>query len=170
MNSGIHGEYGWVEISEASLHFVDLVLGSHRGSHLYITSFDSGPITPSKDEKAQGWYSQGEVMVSPRLDEGTTVPYDNFDEWYFFEKSVSFPPDHEIFVNYGGFSLVPVEKHLKNFDPSWEQDALEWLRPLQERFWEQLSRLDPTTFVAMGDRDIVVSKNESLLGRLREGA
>jgi hypothetical protein len=170
IKSGTHGKYGWVELDETSLHLVNLILTAHKGLRLYITSFDSGPIHPTKEEIRQGWASHGQVMESPVLEKSTIVPYDNFDEWYFFGQSIPFPLDQEVFVNYGGFSLVPVEIQLENFDPSWERDALEWLKPVQERFWAQITRIDPLTYVAMGDRDLVVSKNTSLLASICENA
>ena len=170
MKSDVRGKYGWVELEETHLQFVSLILSAHSSFRLYITSFDSGAISPTEEEREKGWKSQGGVMVSPKLEQGTIVPYDNFDEWYFFEEAVVFPAEHEVFVNYGGFSLVPVEKQLKDFDPSWERVAMESLRSAQERFWAQVTRFDPATYVSMGDRNIVVSKNRGLLERIRESA
>jgi hypothetical protein len=167
MISGVHKQYHWVEIDDPVLGFVEEVLSANSGNHLYITAFDSGHISPSEEEAKKGWISQGEVMVSPRLGNDTEVPYDNFDEWYFFPSLVNFPENQEVFVNYGRFSLVPVEEQLKSFDPTWEHDSLDWLQPLQDQFWEQITRLEPETYVAMGDRDIVVSKNLSLVERIR---
>ncbi len=167
MRGGIHKHYHWLEIDEPVLGFVEEVLNANSGNYLYITAFDSGSLAPSEEEKKKGWGSQGKVMISPRLGKNTEVPYDNFDEWYFFPILVNFPEEQEVFVNYGRFSLVPVEEQLKGFDPTWERDSLDWLRALQDQFWEQIMRLEPETYVSMGDRDIVVSKNLSLLERIR---
>ena len=73
-------------------------------------------------------------------------------------------------MDYGGFSLVPVDKQLENFDPTWERDVLNWLRPIQRRFWDQLKKLNPETYVLMGDRNIIVSKKVRLLETLRKNA
>ena len=52
-------------------------------------------------------------MVSPPLAEGLDIPLDQYDEWYFLDE----PPHHEwrpeVFVNYGGFTLVAIEEIYK---------------------------------------------------------
>ncbi|WOX04936.1 hypothetical protein [Microbulbifer pacificus] len=167
MIRGIYEQYCWLEVDEPVLGFVGEVLNANSGNHLYITAFDSGHISPAEEESKKGWVSQGEVMVSPRLGRNTEVPYDNFDEWYFFPSLINFPKEQKVFVNYGRFSLVPVKEQLKRFDSTWGPDSLDWLQSLQDQFWEQIMRLEPETYVAMGDRGIVVSKNLPLLERIR---
>ena len=149
MKSGVKGKYRWLEFNESHLNFVEEIIKSQAGAILYITSFDSGPIFPSEKEKNEGWFSQDQIMVSPKLKIGIEIPYDNYDEWYFFDKLIEFPSEQEVFVNYFGFSLVPVDEQLKDFDPTWEHDALDWLRPIQKRFWNQIVTLEPLTYVAM---------------------
>lgn len=105
-------------------------------------------------------------MVSPSIDSRLEVSYDNYDEWYFFEVPTELPDDIENFVNYGGFSLVPVDEQLKEFDPTWERDSIDCLRSTQQRFWSQISKFNPETYVSMGDKDIIVTKKEHLLEKL----
>ena len=76
-----------------------------------------------------------------------------FSEWYLSNDKLLFPKNIERFVNYSGFNLSPEFK-----------DNLE----IQTKFWKQLININPTTFVAIGDNDIVVSKNEKLIGYIAE--
>ena len=163
MKTGRFKIYQWVEFTENQLHLVKDVIENHIGMFLHIKSFDSGPISPTEEEIKQGWQLLGNILVSPTIDSKLEVPYDNFDEWYFFEAPTKLPDDIEDFVNYGSFSLVPVDQQLKEFDPTWERDSIDWLRPIQQRFWSQVSKLNPETYVSMGDKDIIVTKNEHLL-------
>ena len=82
MKSDVRGKYGWVELEETHLQFVSLILSAHSSFRLYITSFDSGAISPTEEERDKGWKAQGGVIVSPNLERGTIVPCDNFDDWY----------------------------------------------------------------------------------------
>ena len=41
---------------------------------------------------------------------------------------------------------------------------------IQERFWAQMERVDPVSYIAMGDLDVVVSKRREFIENLRAGA
>ena len=73
-------------------------------------------------------------------------------------------------MNYGGFTLVPIEEIYKTFDPTWERGGLNYLVPIQDRFWSQMERVDPVSYIAMGDHDVVVSKRREFIEQLRAGA
>ncbi len=163
MKSGKYKEYYWLVSSEALWSIEKLVVAYHEDRKLGITSFDSGPLKPTEEEKHLGWKFENEVMYSPRLKEGLEIPHDQYDEWYI-DSDLELPTEGlEVFVNYGGFSLVPPEESYKEFDPSWEKGTLDFLKPIQIRFWAQIEKLDPETFVAVGDNDVVVSKSKNFI-------
>jgi hypothetical protein len=166
--SGTHGDYTWIELVEKPWELVDLLLTHHRGCYLYITAFDSGRITPSEEDSKAGWSLQGEVMVSPPMYEDLHLPANGYDEWYVFDRRIDFPQERQVFVNYGRFSLEPVDEQLKRFDSSWEHDALDWMRPLQDQFWKQMELLNPTSYVAMGEKDLIVTKNKAFGNALKD--
>ena len=168
--TGSHGEYSWLVSGSQIWSLTDLVLRFHRGLRLCITCFDSGPLRLVDEEIAQGWTTQGQVTISPPLIEGMSIPHDQYDEWYLLDTPRFEKPDIEVFVNYGGLTLVAPAETCKTFDPTWERMGLDWLAGVQERFWLQLERLQPASYVAVGDNDIVVSRNHRFVQSVREAA
>ena len=166
VQSGQHGRFHWLVGSSSLPSPMELTVRYHPALRLCITAFDGGPIRPSPEEQAEGWMVRGEVMVSPPLAEGLDIPHDGYDEWYLLDEPPSSGWQPEVFVNYGGFTLVPTEVLYKSYDPSWDRHGLNWLDPIQKRFWEQLERLNPVSFIAMGDYDVVVSRRREFIERL----
>jgi hypothetical protein len=109
-------------------------------------------------------------MVSPPLDAALVIPYDQYDEWYLLDEPPHPGWEPEVFVNYGGFTLLPIEEIYKTFDPTCERGGLDYLVPIQERFWAQIERVDPVSYIATGDLDVVVSKRREFIEHLRAGA
>jgi hypothetical protein len=109
-------------------------------------------------------------MVSPPLAEGLDIPLDQYDEWYFLDEPPRPEWRPEVFVNYGGFTLLPVEEIYKTYDPTWDKHGLDYLVPIQERFWAEVEQVDPISYIAMGDQDVVVSKRREFIEQLRAGS
>ena len=131
---------------------IDVLLREHVGQHLWITTFDSGTITPEPEELTFGWATVETAMVSPPIHLGLEIPQDQYDEWYIFEDASPRLGSFERFINFGGFSLTN--------DPAWKPE-------LQEQFWAQLERLSPLTYVGSGDNDIIVTRNLSFANALQ---
>jgi hypothetical protein len=169
VHTGNHGEYQWL-VSPQIWLLPGLVQRHHEGLYLCIAAFDSGPIKPSDDEIAQGWRLQGSILISPPLHATLYIPHAENDEWYLFSQPDMPEAVSEIFVRYGGFTLVAPEDTYKTYDPTWEKHGLEWLGPLQEQFWEQIERLNLETYVAMGENDIVVSRHQPFMDAVHKAA
>jgi hypothetical protein len=150
IRTGQRGDYSWLVSTTRIPAFTDLIIRSHLGLRLCISSFDSGPLRLTDDELAVGWTMQGTVAVSPSLNTVLEIPYDCFDEWYILN-SPEVIGDVKVFVNYVGFSL--------SASPGDFGDSAD----LRSWFWEQLERIRPESYVAMGDNDIVVSRNRLLV-------
>jgi hypothetical protein len=164
---GQKSEYQWL-VSQPEIRQLDeIVARFHLGLRLCVTSFDSGPLRLTKEEFEQGWTTQRGIVVSPPIEESLVIPHDQYDEWYVFENSHFFESDIEVFVNYGAFTLVPPIESFTDIDPTLGKSSIEWLVLAQERFWAQLQRLHPMTFVACGDNDIVVSRDNSFFEAVR---
>jgi hypothetical protein len=167
IQSGQHGRFHRLVASSSLPSLVAATIRFHPGARLCITASDSGAIRPDPQEQAEGWVAGEGVMVSPPLAEGLEIPLDQSDEWYLLDE----PPHHEwqpeVFVNYGGFTLVAIEEIYRTFDPTWDRHGLDFLVPIQERFWEQLEQVDPISYLAMGDQDVVVSKRREFIEQLR---
>ncbi len=102
-------------------------------------------------------------MVSTPLAAGVEIPWDHYDEWYILDGSPPADWVPEVFVNYGGWTVVPAEG-LGEGDDSWGDRR--GLETLQSRFWEQLGRIDPVSYVAMGCLDVFVSRQRGFIERL----
>lgn len=168
LSLGEHNGYYWL-ISPASIpSLIDTILQFHHGLRLCITSFDSGIIRPSDAEREMGWAMRGNVMVSPPLSATLEIPYDQYDEWYLLN-SPSFADDEfEVFVNYGGFTLVPLDETDTPFYSTLGKTSLDDLAPIQTRFWSQLTNIQPDTYIAMGDLDVIVSRNNNFLEQVHK--
>jgi hypothetical protein len=162
-HTGNQSGYYWLASRKEIRQLPNLSREAHQGLHVGITSFDSGPLSPVPEEEELGWTMQARVMVSPPLTNNVDIPYDNHDEWYFVERPCFDQHSIEIFVNFCGFTLAPPTE----LDATADREWIDFLNRLQERFWEQLERVRPVTYVAMGEFDIVVSQKRDFVDRVR---
>ena len=148
MFTGTRSNYYWVEWQGK---FLDALLSAFpqivMGKYLVNTSFDSSTLNLSPEDGGEGWSQHGQLAVSPRMTDGW-LPHAQYDEWYVFTSPTTFD-EYEVFVNYLGFSLRA---------PVFEE--------FQERFWWQLDRLAPESFLADGDHLICVTRDLNLFQQL----
>jgi hypothetical protein len=165
LETGERGDYRWF-VGEFEGSLVDVVVACHLGHRVAVSSFDGAVFHPTVDEVAEGWTTRGDLALSPVLRAGMDLPRDGDDEWYVFDEQSSPEWSLEVFVNLGAFTVVPVDEIERRRDPTWEAHAFDWLIPVQERFWEQISRIRPISYVAMGEKDLIVTRNHELAARL----
>jgi hypothetical protein len=156
---GTHGDYQWLSVAECDISTLlekcpEVVLGKY----LAITSIDSGTLQLTEEERQTGWSTPEDAKVfrgtswsppeyradwkvafSPRVDSIHGLPNEThdeccagFDEWNIFREP---PPilEMEAFVNWSGPWI---------YDPQWKWCA--------NRFWDQMDRLAPESYVADG--------------------
>jgi hypothetical protein len=160
---GIRQEYRWYQAADLCLGDVlAKVPGLVLDRFVVVTSFDSGALRLTESERGRGWRTVGSMAISPRIKDLSTLPHDEYDEWYVYED----PPilgAPEVFVNYGGFSLRQPELQVEQVDATWDQSSsrqrLDWLRAAQDRFWRQIDELRPETYLADGDTLICVTRS-----------
>jgi hypothetical protein len=131
-------------ITELWQKFPELVLGRH----LVNTSSDSGFLTLSNSERADGWRMVGQLAHSPKIRSTDQIPHHQYDEWLVFDHAVEVE-QFETMVNYGSFTPV-------DFD--WDEK--------RERFWEQVIRLQPLHVIAENDGGYLLSRDEGLIRRI----
>lgn len=144
---GERDNYFWVESDDRSAFLRDLLDDFPNlvmGQHLVNTSFDSGHLPLTEPETASGWTKKNRLTLSPVISSVNQIPFDQYDEWYVFKSPRTFSA-YEVFVNYGGFSVHK-----------------EALSDSAERFWKQLSVIEPQTFLSEGDNLICATKNKLL--------
>jgi hypothetical protein len=170
IRTGQTGRFFWLVAPSPLASLAETTVRYHPGLRLCITAFDSGPILPDPEETALGWTTVGKVLASPPLSDGVDIPHDHYDEWYLLERPPAPGWEPEVFVSYLGFTLVPTEEILESYDPTWDRHGVDWLVPIQERFWQQMETVRPITYVAMGCNDVVVSQRREYIERLRSDA
>ena len=156
--SGEHEGWHWRVSRHGPFDVDDIVLQYFEGRHLGIAAYDGGMFVPNPEKIDLGWRSVGGLAVSPPIREELQVPSDEYFEWYFLDSVPDELPEFETFVNFSSFNLADPKEMAATFDPTWEQNALDWLYPLQRRFWQQLISINPAAYVSWGDNQIVVSK------------
>jgi hypothetical protein len=156
---GQRDDWHWVVSRRMVLRLPELVGNYFPNCVLCITAFDSGHIQPSAEERALGWSTLGDVMISPPLRTGLDIPCDQYDEWFIVAERPTAFPEFDAFVNYGDFNLADPHALAATFDPTWEHFGLDWLYPLQQQFWQIINEIQPAAYIASGDNDIVVSRS-----------
>jgi hypothetical protein len=165
---GSHGNYQWLTTAHGDIHTLlrlcpDLVLAKY----LAVTSLDSGARHLTEEEKGSGWFTADAgkihreendpireerfIAYSPKIASIHGLPNevhdeccDGYDEWYLFEDPPT-PTEIEVFVNWEGFRL---------YDPIWKGHIA--------RFWEQLERIRPQSYIAVGTVFTVATDNPVL--------
>ncbi len=176
--TGVHEEYRWLIMPDRGIYSLlnicpEIVLGKY----LAVTSIDSGPLRLTEQEKVEGWWSteaarvfQGnslspwesqddwKVAYSPSITSVHGLPNQThdessagYDEWYVFEKPVPIE-EIETFVNWGGFRLYAPE--------------FQWCT---DRFWKQIAKLKPESYIADGTVFTVVTRNPKLFELIISG-
>jgi len=159
--TGSHGKWSWLIVRDIIPNLARLVANAHIGQRLCITAFDSGPLSPSPEEETLGWTSYADIMVSPPLTADIRIPCGEFDEWYVFPSPPKSLAVTDRYVNYMDFNLADPTMLAASYDPTWDQSGLDWLVPLQEKFWSEINRLAPSSYIASGDCEIIATSMPS---------
>lgn len=170
IRSGSHLDYHWICCCPAPRGAdagIDTLI--HACPHVFldkyiaITSFDSGPLTLSEDERETGWTSHADIAMSPRVTRAvlSELPFDNNDEWYVFEH----PPRFEVetrFVKYCAFRLADASYVELLRSENRDEAEIEELVHLTERFWRHVHRINPESYIADGDNFVFATRNHDL--------
>lgn len=155
---GSQSLYQWL-VTDQEFDLLQICPDVVLGKYIAITSFDSGPLVPTDEEKAAGWQSRGKIAYSPKVRNVTSLPRADYGEWYIFDAPTDLGTSHldenlfevpqekghlSIFVNYG-FALHPPER-----------------ASLATMFWPQMTRIGPESYVADNDYLTFVTLNKTL--------
>jgi hypothetical protein len=81
---GSEGLYEWL-VTDQQFDLLETCPEVVTGKYVAITSIDSGPLIPTNEEMATGWYSRGKIAYSPKIQNGEGLPRAGYDEWYIFD-------------------------------------------------------------------------------------
>jgi hypothetical protein len=170
MDRGERNGFFWLVSSDHGLaDLVDKCPELFVGRSVAVTAFDAGPLALTPEERAAGWTVQGDVAVAPRDLDPSKIPFDNYDEWYLFDRPVPEFGVFEVFVKWGMFSLVPPEPASVK-DPTWDLAAarahVRDVEAFQTLFWDQLQRLRPSCYIGDGDLLTIVTQSEAERNRI----
>jgi hypothetical protein len=115
--TGAHGSYDWLSTNG---HSIDELLRvsptAVLGKYLAVTSYDSGPLPLTDEQKSCGWAYHGGIAYGPRIESLDKIPVHGlYDEWYVFNVPADLgairegsifdfpvsPQQVEVFVNFG---------------------------------------------------------------------
>lgn len=155
---GSQNQYEWL-VTDQQFDLLQICPSVALGKYIAITSFDSGPLVTTNEERAAGWESRSNIAYSPKVQDVASLPRAEYDEWYIFGGPVDLGINHlgenvfevpqeqghvSAFVNYG-FALHPPER-----------------ASLVTLFWPQMARIRPESYVADNDYLTFVSANNTL--------
>ncbi|SRR6266700_377015 len=122
VNAGACGAYEWLTtFSHDFDNLLTLCPTTVLGKYVAVTSFDSGSLDLSSQEKAAGWGTRSGIAYSPLIESVGALPErGGFDEWYVFGAPVDLGEKGqgnifeapllagqvEVFVNFGEASTL----------------------------------------------------------------
>jgi hypothetical protein len=155
---GSQGVYEWL-VTDRQFDILQICPDVVLGKYIAITSFDSGPLALTDEEKAVGWESRSNIAYSPKVQAVSRVPRSCYEEWYIFDGPVDLGTSHlgenvfevpqapghvSVLVNYG-FALHPPDR-----------------TSLANLFWSQMERIRADSYVADNDYLTFVSADKAL--------
>src|ERR1700739_2301396 len=76
--------YQWLVSTDRQLDVLECCPDIVLGKYIAITSFDSGPLGLTEEQRSVGWISQDEIAYSPEIQHVEMVPQAYFSELYVF--------------------------------------------------------------------------------------
>lgn len=159
---GSHDSYDWL-VTDQAFDLLRICPDVVLGKYIAITSFDSGPLVLTDEEKGAGWQSRSEIAYSPKISGSEAVPRDQYDEWYIFETPADLGVSHireNIFEAPQGKGHVNVVVNY-NFAPHPPERAT-----LAGLFWPQISWIHPESYVADNDYLTFATLNQVLFAKV----
>ena len=167
---GSHGPYRWFVTRQDDLAtLLELCPQFLEGRYVAVTSFDSGPLILTEEQKASGWLSRNEIAYSPQVNlledsrlKGVSVGQcAGYDEWYVFDSPHDLGAlcDGNVFES--DLSAGKIWTFV-NYDAGFALHNPE-MSDLTSLFWKQLDWIQPESFVADSSAFLTfVSRNESI--------
>jgi hypothetical protein len=164
--TGEHSAYQWFTTELMVDELARLCPRIVLGKYLAVTSFDSGSLSLSDEEKANGWLSRNGIAYSPRIEALDELPRtDGWDEWYVFEA----PTDLGTLCHTNPFDPRPGPGQLHayvNFNLVLHDSETNAVRDL---FWEQMNWINAESFLGESARYLsFASKNRDVFSAVLE--
>jgi len=153
------------DTSRPLAHLLKTCLEIVVDNFVVVTSLDSAALQLSSQQVDEGWAREGRLAISPKIADAKELSFEWFDEWYIFDEP-TLPTDVEVFVNYGTFSLGDPLQTIATIyigtDARKVAGMVEGALELQRKFWAQIERIKPKSFMANGNSFIFVTRDSGL--------
>lgn len=146
MDTGSHNKYFWFQTFDSNFtinRFLKEFIQHLVDKYVCVSSFDSGGLYISNDEKLLGWKAVDNVATSPQIKVNTNIPTAGFDEWYVFPKLPETIKLSDTYVNHGTFNL---------YNDSY----------IVNKFWEDIEVNQPIIYISDGDSLKIVTADSKL--------
>lgn len=173
---GKQGHYFWLArtldmqgTSRPLIHLLNSCPEVILGNFVIVTSLDSDALQLSPQQVNDGWRQAGKLAISPRITDAEQIPFEWFDEWYIFDKP-TVPTDVEVFVNYGTFSLGDPRPAVSTMyigtNAETTAQLVEGALELQQKFWAQIERIKPKSYMSNGNSFTFVTQDSGLFSKI----
>ncbi len=166
LQTGSTNGYQWLVSTDRELDVLECCPNVVRGKYVAITSFDSGPLELTEEQRSASWVSHGGIAYSPEIKQADMVPRAYFSELYVFgaptNLGVLADPNGNIFESGRQQGLIHT---FVNFDFGFHDPEY---ADLTEMFWQQLGWIKAESYLAENDYLIFVTANPELFTRVHE--
>jgi hypothetical protein len=163
MFHGVQGDYRWLETSAHPiydvLHVCPAVVAN---KNVVITSFDSGPLQPTPEERGRGWRIHGRSIHIPVGENVSAIPFEIFDEWYIFSSEAP-QRDYKVFARYEWFTLGPAQSLYSRSGTAFD------LKRMRRWFWQELELVRPESYLSCGTRLKFVTRDPAHFNQVLRG-
>ncbi|HZD93904.1 MAG TPA: hypothetical protein VE133_06595, partial [Candidatus Sulfotelmatobacter sp.] len=160
---GVQGEYRWLETSAHPIYDLLHVCPAVAASkNIVITSFDSGPLQPTDEERQRGWKVHGRSIHIPVGENVSAIPFEIFDEWYIFSSEAP-ERDYKVFGKYDWFTLGPAQGMYSRSGIAFD------LKRMQRWFWQEVERVGPESYLSCGNRLKFVTREPAYFNQVLRG-
>lgn len=176
---GKQGDYFWLgrtvdmrDTSRPLAHILKACPEVVLDNFVVVTALDSGPLRLSGQQFSEGWRQEDKLAISPKITGTQELSFVWFDEWYIFDEQPAIPTDVEVFVNYGTFSLGDPRPTVATMYIGTDAEKLARLNEgalkIREKFWEQIGRIKPKSYMANGNSFTFITREPDLFNRVME--
>jgi len=167
LQTGSMNGYQWLVSTDKEFNVLERCPDVVLGKYVAITSFDSGPLRLTEEERSAGWSSQCGVAYSPKVQRADTVPQAYFSELYVFASPTNLgtltDPQKNIFES----QMQQGQVHtFVNFDFGFHDPEYS---DLTHMFWQQLGWIRAESYLAENDYLIFVTADPKLFSPVYEG-
>ncbi len=166
LQTGSTNGYQWLVSTDRQVDVLECCPDVVLGKYVAITSFDSGPLGLTEEQKSAGWVSRGEIAYSPEIRHVNMVPQVYFSELYVFgaptNLGVLADPNKNIFES----EMQQGQVHaFVNFDFGFHDPEY---ATLARMFWQQLGWMKAESYLAENDYQILVTANPKVFAPVYE--